>query len=155
MEKEQKKQEETRGVFPRIEVNADLLLAALSPNVSEKNSSLPILSTVRLFTRGGDLCVHSSDLENALVSRVKTGSIEGAADGWRVCVNPLPIVKILKTLKGYDVGITQEDSRLVITHWKSNYRFATMPAEEFPVVPRVNDETEKNAKSSMRNTASM
>jgi len=103
--------------------------------ITGKNLSLPILNNVLFTISGTDITVSSTNLEIAVTTHLRgkaesDGSFTANGKLLRDFVALQPNGKIDVSEKGQDVHIQSQSSKTVIK---------TTPADEFPVIPKVDD----------------
>ncbi len=116
----------------------DTLLEALSTAgraVTGRGGSLPVLSGVRLETRGDGLYVAGSDLD--LTIRAKS-RVQGSGDG--VCVIPArTVTDITRALDPGAVTVESDDDEAHLTSGRYQSSLRLLPAADFPRIPTLVD----------------
>ncbi|MCS7081940.1 MAG: DNA polymerase III subunit beta [Bacteroidetes bacterium] len=132
-------QENTQAAGVRLELASDALLTALqvlAPAIPSR-STMPILECVLLESDGHGLRLSATDLE-IFVER----SLPLSAPPFRVAV---PARRLLDTLRALDtepIVLEVASGSLQLTTAHGRYRMATLPAEEFPSRPNLEEGTE-------------
>jgi DNA polymerase III subunit beta len=101
----------------------------------ERNSSIPILSHLKLSAAEGSLRIAGTDLNVAIEVSV---AADVHADGATVLPGPR-LVALLQNMAG-SVWIAAEDGGATIKNGRSRFRLPTLPADDFPNLLAVDDE---------------
>ncbi len=96
-------------------------------------ANLPILSNVLIKTAGSQVEILSTNLETA--TRATFGVVVESAG--EVTVNGKTLLEFVSQLPDGEVVVEKLGEELVISAGSFNGRFTTMPAEEFPAIPKV------------------
>lgn len=118
----------------------DILVEALSATgraVTNRGSSLPVLSGLRLELTGSQLRVTGSDLDLTISVLLE---VAGESDG--VGVLPAKLVgDIVRALEPGAVEIDIDDDEAQIRAGRSEFAVRTIPAHEFPQLPEPAEQT--------------
>ncbi|HEY9854430.1 MAG TPA: DNA polymerase III subunit beta [Stenomitos sp.] len=98
---------------------------------------LPILSNILIATEGNQLKITATDLEVGIEARVPAQvSTEGA-----VTLAARQLSEIINKLPNSDVALSvnKEDVRATVQCARSRFVLPSLPADEFPALPQVND----------------
>ena len=103
-------------------------------------SSLPILTHVRISAKDGKVSLMATDLEMWMEHTLPTLTL--AADG-AATAPARNFTELLAALPDADVEYTLEDdtNALRLRCNKANYKLLGLPAEEFPLLPQVKEES--------------
>ncbi|MFA5030619.1 MAG: DNA polymerase III subunit beta [Patescibacteria group bacterium] len=113
-------------------------LSLVTP-ITGKNLSLPILNNILVLVSGTDITISSTNLEIAVTTRLR-GKTEG--DGSFTALGKLlrdfvalqPNGKIEFSIKDHDVHLQSQSSKTAIK---------TTPADDFPVIPKINEKANR------------
>ncbi|GAB6071972.1 DNA polymerase III subunit beta [Venenivibrio stagnispumantis] len=99
--------------------------------VTEKKSSLPILTNFLLEAKDDYLYIIGTDLEIFSWYRIPAKIEEEG----KICVNAKKITDISKLVSGNEILIYKEENTLKIKSAKTNYKLQTFDPEDFPKMP--------------------
>lgn len=102
---------------------------ALKKVLSEKKSTLPILTNFRLKAEGDKLYVYGTDLEVYTTYWIPA-VVEEEGD---ICVSSKKLIDISKVLPTSEVVLTKQDSSLKLLSGKTKYSLPTVDPADFPV----------------------
>lgn len=119
----------------KLVIERAVLIKALAPiqSVVERRGTIPILSNVKLEAANGELALTATDMEIAIVERVKAEvSDKGATTVpahmlWEI-VRKLPDGSTVELNKSGDAG------KLTIKAGQSKFSLAALPVDDFPVM---------------------
>ena len=103
-------------------------------------SSLPILTHVRVSVKDGKVSLMATDLEMWMEHTLPTPTLAGDGAATAPARN---FTELLAALPDADVEYTLEDdtNALRLRCNKANYKLLGLPAEEFPLLPQVKEES--------------
>ena len=106
--------------------------------VTGKNLSLPILNNVLFVVAETDITISSTNLELAVTTHLRgkteaNGSLTANGKLLRDFIALQPNGKIEFSLKNQDIHIQSQSSKTVVK---------TTPADEFPVIPKINEKSQ-------------
>lgn len=101
---------------------------ALRKVLSEKKSTLPILTNFMLRAEDGKLSIYGTDLEVYSTYTIPANVIE---DG-EICVNSKKLIDISKVLPTLDITLEKQDNTLKIIAGKTKYSLPTIDTDDFP-----------------------
>jgi len=130
----------------KIECLKDKLKEAvnLAEKVTGKNLTLPILTTVLLEAKNKVLNIKATNLEIGLEIELPAKVEE---DGI-VAVNAQILANFLNNISNENkVILTAENNNLKISTSSTNTTIKSFPAEDFPIIPRVEDDISFNLKA--------
>jgi DNA polymerase III subunit beta len=113
----------------RVQLAAEL---ALLVNVTERQVTIPILSTVMLGLVGDTLTLTATDLNTTLVSEV-------AAQGetWGGCVPLRQLHDLIKLMSGDELQLTPKpNGRIEVKQGRSKHLLPVLPVSDFPDTDR-------------------
>jgi DNA polymerase-3 subunit beta len=131
----------------KISVEKDELQKKLSDiqNIVEKKNTMPILNHFLLTAEKGGAYITATDLETAFKEPVKLGIIEEG----RMCIPARKLFEIVKEMDG-EVNLESADTQWVkVKSGKSNFRLASLSADDFPVWPSLESTEEMEIDSSL------
>ncbi|MDQ3814677.1 MAG: DNA polymerase III subunit beta [Armatimonadota bacterium] len=105
--------------------------------VSHRNT-LPILSNVLLETEDDRVKLTATDLDTAIRCIIPAHVAENGA----VAVPAGILTDVVSKLPDAPVTLEMQDGKVTVRCGKSDYMILSLPAEDFPVVPEVEDGTE-------------
>jgi DNA polymerase III subunit beta len=111
-------------------------LQTVSRIISSSNT-LPILNNVLLTTENGMLKLAGTNLEIAISTNIRC-KIEQEGS---VCLVAKTITELVNNLPNTNITIETTDTDAVITTEHYETKIKHLPAEEFPLIPRVDDAT--------------
>lgn len=107
-------------------------------SVTEKKTTMPILSNIMLDVKDNSLTVYGTDLE---ISVESSCPIQAEVSG-KLCTSAHTLIDIVKQLPNNTVVLEKDDNNwLNITSGKAHFRVASIDAGEFPQMPRKTDFT--------------
>lgn len=118
---------------------------------------LPILGHVKMVTEGEDrLILSATDLEIGIETSIKTTVLEGG----KTTVPARIMTEILTQLPDNDIVLELDEEKQImhLRCGKSKYDMHTLPAEDFPILPRPEEEkaidiTQRELKNIVKNVA--
>lgn len=124
----------------KIQVSQAELARALGAvaNVVSSKTTLPILSTILFDARAGGLTLAATDLDVTVVTRVK--GVEIGKEG-RAAIPAAKFVPFARTLGPDPVLVKSASDKVTITSGKARLEEPCMSPEDFPSLPKVQDET--------------
>jgi DNA polymerase-3 subunit beta len=125
----------------KVTVEKDELQKKLSDiqNIVEKKNTMPILNHFLLTAEKGGSYITATDLETAFKEPVKLS----IAEEGRMCIPARKLFEIVKEMDG-EVTLESADTQWVkVKSGKSNFRLASLSADEFPVWPSIAKESEE------------
>lgn len=105
--------------------------------VSSRNT-LPILANVLLETEGDQLRLTATDLDTAIRCVVPAEIAENGA----TAVPAHLLSDVVSKLPDASVTLEAQDGKVAVRCGKSEYTILSLPAEDYPAVPKVSDGTE-------------
>lgn len=96
-------------------------------------ANLPILSNVLIKAAGNEVEILSTDLETATKVAVRCKT----ENGGEITVNGKTLFEFVSQLPEGEVVVEKLGEELVVTTKGYSGRFATMPPEEFPAIPKI------------------
>ena len=130
----------------RFSVNKSLLLKHLFyvQGVIDTRSTMLILSHVLFLVKDGRLFLSSTDLESTSYTSLPINAEEDGA----VCLPAKKILEITEKITDEDVKIsTNKTNQLEVVHTTGTTKIKTLPAEDFPQIPKPEDFTYVATKS--------
>ncbi len=109
-------------------------LSSISGVVSQ-HTSLPILSNILLQAKGRELFLTATDLD--VTVKVFTGA-KIKVDG-SLTVPAKRFQDVLRELPEGEVSLEKKDSRLIVESGKNHFEIMSLPEEDYPAVPKVQD----------------
>jgi DNA polymerase-3 subunit beta len=131
----------------KVSVEKDELQKKLSDiqNIVEKKNTKPILNHFLLTAEKGGAYITATDLETAFKEPIK---LDIAEEG-RMCIPARKLFEIVKEMDG-EVNIESADTQWVkVKSGKSNFRLASLSADDFPVWPSLESTEEMEIDSSL------
>jgi DNA polymerase-3 subunit beta len=111
-------------------------LSAISSVVSQ-HTSLPILSNILLQAKGEKIFLTATDLDVTVqVSLDVTIKAEGT-----LTVPAKRFQDVLRELPDEEISLEKKDSRLVVESGKNHFEILSLPEEDYPAVPKVQEDT--------------
>ncbi len=110
-------------------------LSAISGVVSQ-HTSLPILSNVLVQAKGDRIFLTATDLD---VTVKVSQEVKVRTDG-SLTVPAKRFQDVLRELPDEDVLLEKKDSRLVVESGKNHFEILSLPEEDYPVVPKVQED---------------
>ncbi len=103
-------------------------------------SSLPILTHVRISTKDGKISLMATDLEMWMEHTLPTTTLAGDGAATAPARN---FTELLAAMPDADVDLSVKDesNTLHLRCAKSNYKLLGLPADEFPLLPQVKEES--------------
>jgi DNA polymerase-3 subunit beta len=123
----------TEFTVRRSDVQREL---ALVQSVVERRHTIPILANVLIETMDQGIRMTGTDLDVS----VRTTVPADVRDPGSVTVEARKVYEIVRTLSEDEIRFRAEDNRLVITSGRSRFRLATLPVENFPELPKIENE---------------
>ncbi len=123
----------------KLSAERDVLAKPLQAviGVVERRQTMPILSTVLLVARGGELSITATDLEVELVAHAEVD----VETGGEITVSGRKLLDICKALPdGASVSVSLSGEKLNVRSGRSKFSLATLPAAEFPTVEDIKAE---------------
>ena len=117
----------------KLTIERAALLKSLAhvQSVVERRTTIPILSNVRLEAAGGTLGVTTTDMDIAVVERVRaTVGQEGATTASAHLLYDI----VRKLPEGAQVEIAVADDHLTLVSGHAQFTLPSLPADEFPVM---------------------
>lgn len=117
----------------KVKVEKDELQRKLSDiqNIVEKKNTMPILNHFLLTAEKGGAYITATDLETAFKEPI---SLTITEEG-RMCIPARKLFEIVREMEG-EVSLESVDSQWVkVKSGKSNFRLASLSADDFPVWP--------------------
>jgi len=121
-----------------FKINRDDFLECMSKaqSIVEKRSNMPILSTVLISAKLNEINVFATDLE---LSFQETLSAEILAEG-SITLPGRKLFEILRESKGEIFHVKEEENqRVYISDGKAQFRLASLPPEDFPLLTEPED----------------
>ncbi len=131
----------------KVSVEKDELQKKLSDiqNIVEKKNTMPILNHFLLTAEKGGAYITATDLETAFKEPIKLG----IAEEGRMCIPARKLFEIVKEMDG-EVNLESADTQWVkVKSGKSNFRLASLSADDFPVWPGLETTEEMEIESSL------
>jgi DNA polymerase-3 subunit beta len=131
----------------KVTVEKDELQKKLSDiqNIVEKKNTMPILNHFLLTAEKGGSYITATDLETAFKEPVKFS----IAEEGRMCIPARKLFEIVKEMDG-EVNLESADTQWVkVKSGKSNFRLASLSADDFPVWPSLESTEEMEIDSSL------
>lgn len=97
-----------------------------------KNITLPILGNILMEAEKNTLRISATNLEYAVEIEIPGKGSEG-----RICIPAKIISSLIQSLKEDKVNLEDKQGNLSLTTEQRNVRVNGMPAEEFPLIPKV------------------
>jgi DNA polymerase III subunit beta len=104
----------------------------LFQGIVERNNTIPVLANVLMEAEGEELRFLATDLQVALRSRCAAS----VAKEGRLTLPAKKLFEIIRVLPETDVRIEQDKSGVKVAADRFDSRIQTMPAEDFPSLPR-------------------
>ena len=118
----------------RISQENFVQVLALTQNIVERRTTMPILANVLLSVSKGTLRVSATDLETTAVSETKAEAVSTGS----TTVSAKMLHEIVRELPPGDVHVKLGDAeRLEITSGNTKMRIVGVTAEEFPALPGI------------------
>ena len=131
------KKKEVAGEPARaFEIDAPLLRAALKDlaDIVEKRNTIPVLSNVVLTVTPSSLTLTATDLDAWGERHV---SLDGTADAFVITVEAAILTRIADKLPSdARVRLSYADAKLTVSAGRSRFALPTLPADDFPMLPR-------------------
>ena len=130
----------------KVSVEKDELQKKLSDiqNIVEKKNTMPILNHF-LFMVDDAAYITATDLETAFKEPIKLG----IAEEGKMCIPARKLFEIVKEMDG-EVSLESADTQWVkVKSGKSNFRLASLSADDFPVWPSLESTEEMEIDSSL------
>jgi len=108
----------------------------LFQGIVERNNTIPVLANVLMEADGGEIRFLATDLQVALRSRC-TASV---AKGGRLTLPAKKFFEIIRVLPDTEVRIEQDKSGVKVAADRFDSRIQTMPADDFPSLPKASGE---------------
>lgn len=105
--------------------------------VSSRNT-LPILSNILLETEDDRLKLTATDLDTAIRCTIPAQIAENGA----TAVPAALLADMVSKLPDAPITLEAQDGKVAVRCGKSNYTILSLPAEDYPAIPEVNDGTE-------------
>lgn len=131
----------------KVSVEKDELQKKLSDiqNIVEKKNTMPILNHFLLTAEKGGAYITATDLETAFKEPIKLG----IAEEGRMCIPARKLFEIVKEMDG-EVNLESADTQWVkVKSGKTNFRLASLSADDFPVWPSFESTEEMEIDSSL------
>lgn len=131
-----KKQEVAGEPARSFEIDAPLLRAALKDvaGVVEARNTIPVLSNVLMVVTPSSLTLTATDLDAWGERHV---SLDGDADPMTLTVEAAVLARIADKLPtDARVSLRYADGKLTVSAGRSRFSLPTLPADDFPVLPR-------------------
>jgi DNA polymerase-3 subunit beta len=131
-----------------IEIKNQVLRNGLSKiiGVIEQRQTLPILANLLLVRDGNNLVLVGSDAEIEIKCQLQLEQKSLDNDG-SITVPARKLFAILKALpSGNDIQINIDDNTALIKSNRSKFKLQTLPAEDFPNTPELDNPTHFNIK---------
>ncbi|MCG8454916.1 MAG: DNA polymerase III subunit beta, partial [Holophagales bacterium] len=115
-------------------------LAELVPmqNIVERRTTIPVLSHLLLRAEDDRLNLSATDLEVSLTSYCE-GKV---AEEGQIAIQAKKLVEIMRASEGDEVTLRMDsDGVLTILVGKSRFKIRGLPAEDFPTLPAVEDDS--------------
>lgn len=131
----------------KVSVEKDELQKKLSDiqNIVEKKNTMPILNHFLLTAEKGGAYITATDLETAFKEPIKLG----IAEEGRMCIPARKLFEIVREMDG-EVNLESADTQWVkVKSGKSNFRLASLSADDFPVWPGLETTEEMEIESSL------
>src|SRR5688572_19572328 len=119
-----------------VKAKRDEILGPLSAvsGIIERRHTLPILSNVLIEREADALSFVATDIEIQITAK---SGLEAAAEARSLTVGARKLLDILRALPdNAEVTLQQQDKRLVVKAGKSRFTLQTLPAEDFPRLPK-------------------
>jgi DNA polymerase-3 subunit beta len=110
-------------------------LSAISGVVSQ-HTSLPILSNVLLQVKSNQMYLTATDLD---VTVKVSMEIQAKAEG-SLTIPAKRFQDVLRELPDDAVSLEKKDSRLILESGKNHFEILSLPEEDYPVVPKVQED---------------
>jgi DNA polymerase-3 subunit beta len=121
----------------RVDHNEFLNELAPMQGIVERKTTIPVLSHLLIRAEGGRLHLAATDLDVSLTSWCEA---DVAADG-AIAVQAKKFMEIIRSLTGDEVHLLLEEPReLTIRAGASRFKIHGLAAEDFPTLPRVDEE---------------
>ena len=120
-----------------VQTKRDNLLKPLQAvtGIVEKRHTLPILSNVLIEQIEDRLHLLATDLE--IQVSTSFGNPQKGADNYAVTTSARKLQDILRALpEQADIGLEAQNNRLLVKSGKSRFTLQTLPAEDFPKLPK-------------------
>ncbi|MDI6728430.1 MAG: DNA polymerase III subunit beta [Thermodesulfovibrionales bacterium] len=131
----------------KVSVEKDELQKKLSDiqNIVEKKNTMPILNHFLLTAEKEGAYITATDLETAFKEPIKLG----IAEEGKMCIPARKLFEIVKEMDG-EVSLESADTQWVkVKSGKSNFRLASLSADDFPVWPSLESTEEMEIDSSL------
>lgn len=122
-----------------VRVDHSQFLTELVPmqGIVERKTTIPVLAHLLLRAEGGHLHLAATDLDVSLTSWCEA---DVAADG-AIAVQAKKFMEIIRSLTADEVHLLLEEPReLTIRAGNSRFKIHGLPAEDFPTLPKVEEE---------------
>ncbi len=106
-------------------------LKVTTPIISER-SPLPILQTVLIEAKGGELTISASDLETIIITREPVDVIEEGI----TAIKAKEFFQLLRELPDEDITLSVENNTAKLTFSQGEYRIRTYDPDEYPEMPK-------------------
>src|SRR3954463_6381664 len=119
-----------------VKAKRDEILVPLSAvsGIIERRHTLPILSNVLIERSGANLSFLATDIEIQVIAK---SGLEAAAESHSITVGARKLLDILRALPdSAEVTLQQQDKRLVLKAGRSRFSLQSLPAEDFPRLPK-------------------
>src|SRR5258706_1039243 len=120
-----------------VQAKRDNLLNPLQAvtGIVEKRHTLPILSNVLIEKIADRLHLLATDLE--IQVSTSFGNAQKGADKYAVTASARKLLDILRALpEQAEIGLEAQNNRLLVKSGKSRFTLQTLPAEDFPKLPK-------------------
>ncbi len=105
-------------------------------SITDKSSNMPILSTVLVSAKEGKVDIFATDLE---ISFQENLSAEVYSEG-SAAIPCKKLLEVIRESKGREFYIKEEENqRIFISDGNTEFRLASLPAEEFIITPEPQD----------------
>jgi DNA polymerase III subunit beta len=104
----------------------------LFQGIVERNNTIPVLANVLMEAEGEELRFLATDLQVALRSKCAAS----VAKGGKLTLPAKKLFEIIRVLPETDVRIEQDKSGVKVAADRFDSRMQTMPAEDFPTLPK-------------------
>jgi DNA polymerase-3 subunit beta len=105
-------------------------------NIVPQHTSLPILSNLLIQAKGSKLYFTATDLDVT----VKVSMEANVKEEGSLTVPAKKLQDVFRELPDAELALEKRDSRLVIESEKSHFEILSLPEEDYPVVPKVQED---------------
>ena len=109
----------------------------LFQGIVERNNTIPVLANVLMEAEGDELRFLATDLQVALRSQCQAS----VSKGGKLTLPAKKLFEIIRVLPETDVRIEQDKSGVKVAADRFDSRIQTMPADDFPSLPRATGES--------------